>query len=90
MAEKDSDDFEEADDDALAGNDDVDLDAVFKDLDRQRKRGGAKPAGEPAWRKLEKYLEDKRTAELLADFDDDLDALDGAGRHPPRRKPRRP
>ena len=89
MAEKDSEDFEDADDDALAGGDDVDIDAVFKDLDRQRKRGSHKPAGEPAWRKLEKYLENKRTAELLADFDDDLDQLDGLTPHTPRRKRRR-
>jgi hypothetical protein len=45
-------------------------------LDRQRKRGGSKSAGEPAWRKLEKYLEDKRTAQLLANFDDDFDDLE--------------
>lgn len=88
MAEKDNEDFDEADDDALAGGDDVDFDAVFKDLDRQRKRGAHKSAGEPAWRKLERYLEDKRTAELLADFDDDLDAVDGGRPHTPRRKRR--
>ena len=88
MAEKDSEDFEEADDDALAGGDDVDLDAVFKDLDRQRKRGGHKPSGEPAWRKLEKYLEEKRTAELLADFDDDLDGMGADAPRATRRKRR--
>lgn len=88
MAEKDSDDFEETDDDALARGDDVDIDAVFKDLDRQRRRGGHKTAGEPAWRKLEKYLEDRRTAELLADFDDDLDEPDSHAPRTPRRKRR--
>lgn len=72
MAEKsEADDYDEGDDEALDGGEQEDLDAVFKDLDRQRKRS-SKPAGEPAWRKLEKYLEDKRTAQLLADFDDDL------------------
>ena len=74
MAEKtEADDFDESDDDALDRSEEEDLDAVFKDMDRQRKRGGSKPAGEPAWRKLEKYMEDKRTARLLADFDDDFD-----------------
>ncbi len=73
MAEKpEADDYDEGDDEALDGGEQEDLDAVSKDLDRQRKRGSGKPAGEPAWRKLEKYLEDKRTAQLLADFDDDL------------------
>ncbi len=72
MAEKsEADDYDEGDDEALDGGEQEDLDAVFKDLDRQRKPS-SQPAGEPAWRKLEKYLEDKRTARLLADFDDDL------------------
>ena len=88
MAEKDNEDFEEADEDALSGSDDVDIDAVFKDLDRQRKRGGHKPSGEPAWRKLEKYLEEKRTAELLADFDDDLGDDGAAAPRAARRKRR--
>lgn len=75
MAEKpEADDYDEGDDEALDRTEEEDLDAVFKDLDRQRKRG-SKPAGEPAWRKLEKYMEDKRTARLLADFDEDLDDL---------------
>jgi hypothetical protein len=74
MAEKtEADDFDESDDDALDRSEEEDLDAVFKDMDRQRKRRGSKPAGEPAWRKLEKYMEDKRTAQLLADFDADFD-----------------
>jgi hypothetical protein len=77
MAEKtEADDFDESDDDALDRSEEEDLDAVFKDLDRQRKRGGSKSAGEPAWRKLEKYLEDKRTAQLLANFDDDFDEME--------------
>lgn len=89
MAEKDAEDFEEADEDALAGGEDMDIDAVFKDLDRQRRRGGHKPAGEPAWRRLEKYLEDRRTAELLADFDEDLEGLAPEPSPPARRKRRR-
>ena len=89
MAEKsEAEDFDDGDDEALDRTEEEDLDAVFKDLDRQRKRGAHKSAGEPAWRKLERYLEDKRTAELLADFDDDLDAVDGGRPHTPRRKRR--
>jgi hypothetical protein len=38
---------------------------------------------EPAWRKLERLMEQKRTSELLSDFDDyDL----GDGRRPPRKR----
>jgi hypothetical protein len=47
---------------------DVDLDQVIKDLDLAKRR--AQKAGDPAWRRLEKLLEDKRTAELTSDFDD--------------------
>jgi hypothetical protein len=47
---------------------DVDLDQVNKDLDLAKRRGQS--TGEPAWRRLERMLEDKRTAELTSDFDD--------------------
>ena len=47
---------------------DVDLDQVIKDLDLAKRRG--QKVGDPAWRRLEKLLEDKRTAELTSDFDD--------------------
>ncbi len=40
----------------------------MQDLDK-RKRGAPKGV-EPAWRKLERMLEQKRTSELLSDFDD--------------------
>jgi hypothetical protein len=40
----------------------------MQDLDK-RKRGAAR-AAEPAWRKLERLMEQKRTSELLSDFDD--------------------
>jgi hypothetical protein len=54
----------------LVGGDDVDIDRLFRDFDK-RKRGSPK-AGDPAWRRLEKYREDKHTAELVSDFDDYL------------------
>ena len=70
MSEKpDSEEFEEDDADEAVGSDDPQLEHLIKDLESQKRRAGAK-AGEPAWRRLEKYLEQKRTAELLSDFDD--------------------
>jgi len=53
----------------------------MQDLDK-RKRGAPRGA-EPAWRKLERLLEQKRTSELLLDFDDyDI----GDERKAPRRR----
>jgi hypothetical protein len=78
MAEKrEAEEFEEDDADDAVGGDDVDVDHLMKDLESQKRRGGPKP-GEPAWRRLEKYMEQKRTAELLSDFDD-YDLGDEAG-----------
>jgi hypothetical protein len=70
MAEKpESDDFDEEDADDVAGAEDsLDVDRLMQDLDK-RKRGAPRGA-EPAWRKLERLLEQKRTSELLSDFDD--------------------
>jgi hypothetical protein len=70
MGEKrESDEFEDDDADEAVESDDADLDHLLKDLERQKRRGAPK-GGEPAWRRLEKYMEQKRTAELLSDFDD--------------------
>lgn len=79
MSEKrESDEFEE-DDAEGAVESDEDLEHLFKDFDSQKRRGAPK-GGEPAWRRLEKYMEQKRTAELLSDFDDyDLGDDDGDG-----------
>src|SRR5215831_7550508 len=70
-----SEEFDEEDEDdvvddeaTLVGGEDVDIDRLFRDFDK-RKRGAPK-AGDPAWRRLEKYKEDKHTAELVSDFDD--------------------
>ena len=77
MSEKpNSDEFDEDDGDEAVGNDDPQLEHLIRDLESQKRRGGPKP-GEPAWRRLERYLEQKRTAELLSDFDD-YDIGDGA------------
>jgi hypothetical protein len=80
MVEKpESDEFDEEDDDEVAGGEDsLDVDRLIQDLDK-RKRGAARNVEEPAWRRLERMLEQKRTSELLSDFDDyDI----GDGRRP--------
>jgi hypothetical protein len=79
MAEKpESEEFDDEEADEVAGGEDsLDVDRLMQDLDK-RKRGTPKGA-EPAWRKLERLLEQKRTSELLSDFDDyDI----GDGRRP--------
>ncbi len=82
MSEKpESDKFEDEDgEDAGSDEESLDVDRLMQDLDK-RKRGA--PRGmEPAWRKLERLREQKRTSELLLDFDD-YDIGDGPQ---PRRK----
>jgi hypothetical protein len=79
MAEKpESEEFDDEEADEVAGGEDsLDVDRLMQDLDK-RKRGAPKGA-EPAWRKLERLLEQKRTSELLSDFEDyDI----GDGRRP--------
>ena len=82
MAEKpESDEFEDEEaDDVSSDGESLDVDRLMEDLDK-RKRGAPRGA-EPAWRKLERLLEQKRTSELLSDFDDyDI----GDGRRPRKR-----
>jgi hypothetical protein len=70
MSEKsESEEFEsEEDDEPVVEEGEVDLDQVIKDLDLAKRRG--QRAGDPAWRRLERLLEEKRTAELTSDFED--------------------
>jgi hypothetical protein len=70
MSEKpESDEFEEEDaEESAPGGDDVDVDHIMRDVDSQRRR--APKGAEPAWRRLERVMEERRTAELLSDFDD--------------------
>jgi hypothetical protein len=72
-----SEEFEEEDaEDAAPGGDDVDVDQVMRDVDSQRRR--APKGAEPAWRRLERVMEERRTAELMSDFDDyEIGADDG-------------
>ncbi|HWW32209.1 MAG TPA: hypothetical protein VNY70_02465 [Steroidobacteraceae bacterium] len=88
MSEKpESDEFEDEEaDEPVIGDGDVDLDQVIKDLDLAKRRG--QKAGDPAWRRLERLLEDKHTAELTSDFEDyeigDDGAASGKSRHKSR------
>jgi hypothetical protein len=70
MSEKsESEEFEDEEDEEDAVEaDEVDLDLVMKDLDVAKRRGSK--LGDPAWRRLERLMEEKRTAELTSDFDD--------------------
>src|SRR5580693_8172616 len=84
MSEKpESDEFEEEDAEDTAPVDDVDVDHIMRDVESQRRR--APKGGEPAWRRLERVMEERRTAELLSDFDDyeigDPDDGNGAEYH---------
>jgi hypothetical protein len=70
MSEKpESDEFEEEDaEDVAPSGDDVDVDHIMRDVESQRRR--APKGAEPAWRRLERVMEERRTKELLSDFDD--------------------
>jgi hypothetical protein len=70
MSEKpEADEFDEEDaEDAAPGSDDVDVDHIMRDVESQRRR--APKGAEPAWRRLERVMEERRTAELMSDFDD--------------------
>lgn len=87
MAEKpESDEFEDDDGEDVAGDEEsLDVDRLMQDLDK-RKRGVQRGA-EPAWRKLERLMEQKRTSELLSDFDD-YDIGDGGKPSPKGHSPR--
>ena len=84
MSEKpESDEFEDEEaDEPVVGDGDVDLDQVIKDLDLAKRRG--QKAGDPAWRRLERLLEEKHTAELTSDFEDYAigDAGESSGKAP--------
>ncbi len=72
-----SDEFEEDEvEDVAPGGDDVDVDHIMRDVETQRRR--APKGGEPAWRRLERVMEDRRTAELMSDFEDyEIDDVPG-------------
>jgi hypothetical protein len=64
-----SDEFDEEDvEEPAPGGDDLDVDHIMRDVESARRR--APKGGEPAWRRLERVMEERRTAELTSDFDD--------------------
>lgn len=85
MIEKpESDDFDEEDEEEESASvEDLDLDRVIKDLDLAKRRG--QKLGDPAWRRLERLLEDKRTADLVSDFED-YDIGDDSGAGPKKKR----
>jgi hypothetical protein len=88
MSEKPEEEFEDEEaDEPVVGDADVDLDQVIKDLDMAKRRG--QKTGDPAWRRLERLLEDKRTAELTSDFEDYDIGIEDSGDEEPSGKGRR-
>ena len=85
---QEEDEFEDEADDEVASGDDVDVDRLFRDVDK-RKRTGVK-VGDPAWRKLERIREEQRTAELVSDFDDYDIGAEGEPRGAARLRARHP
>ena len=78
----------DADDEVDEGSDEegLDVDRVMKDMEIAKRR--AAKGGEPAWRRLERRMEQQHTAELISDFED-YDIGDGEGQaHRPMRKAR--
>lgn len=90
MSEKPKEEFEDEDPDEIEeAAEDLDVDQLMRDFDT-RKRRGQRSSGEPAWRKLERLREDKRTAGLLSDFDDyDIDDAGSGSGGKTRRAPAR-
>ena len=65
----DSDEFDEdEEDEGGPEEEELDLDRAIKDMEIAKRR--TTKGGSPAWRRLEQRLEQKRTAELISDFDD--------------------
>jgi hypothetical protein len=50
------------------GAENLDVDHLIRSMDRLKRRGVR--VAEPAWRRLERYREDRHTEELLSDFED--------------------
>lgn len=85
MSEKPKEEFEDEEPDELEeAAEDLDVDRLMRDFDTRKRRGARTAAAEPAWRKLERMREEKRTAGLLSDFDD-YD-VDGTGSGPVKKQ----
>ncbi len=87
MSEKPKEEFEDEESDEIEEPvEDLDVDRLMRDFDTRKRRGARAAAAEPAWRKLERIREEKRTAGLLSDFEDyDVDGTGGDSAKKPRR-----
>lgn len=66
---QESEDFDADDEVDESGDDDgLDVDRVIKDMEIAKRR--IAKGGEPAWRRLERRMEQQHTAELISDFED--------------------
>ena len=83
MGSEESEEFD-ADDEGDESVDDegLDVDRVIKDMEIAKRR--IAKGGEPAWRRLERRMEQQHTAELISDFED-YDIDDGQTRRVPRK-----
>lgn len=86
MSEKsESDEYEEDEsDEAAEESEALDVDHLIKDLESMKRRGPK--VTDPAWRRLERYMEEKRTSEQLSDFDDYDIGADGDGHGSAKRR----
>ena len=90
MSEKPKEEFEDEEPDELEeAAEDLDVDQLMRDFDTRKRRGARTAAAEPAWRKLERRLEEKRTKGLLCDFDDYPVDDSGVGERTGAKKPHR-
>ena len=73
MGSQESEDFDADDEgDEVVDDDGLDVDRVIKDMEIAKRRNAK--GGEPAWRRLERRMEQQHTAELISDFEDyDID-----------------
>ncbi len=89
MSEKPEEDFDEDPEEGDGGESGLDVDQLMRDLDT-RKRRSVRASSEPAWRRLERALEERRTAGLLSDFEDyDVGNTDDGTSHKRPARPRR-
>lgn len=88
MSEKtESDEYDEEEADEAVEDADLDVDHLIKDLESMKRRGPK--VSDPAWRRLERYMEEKRTSEQLSDFDDYDIGTDGGDGAPAKRRRKR-
>jgi hypothetical protein len=67
-AESEEFDADDEVDEVVDDDEGLDVDRVMKDMEIAKRR--AAKGGEPAWRRLERRMEQQHTAELISDFED--------------------